>query len=99
MAPVKNPARVLLIVSEDVLARARVLAGKATVKLKLPVSLQIVLRSLIEHGLKREHDAELLAGIEAQVHAVRRTRSLARRKAGAGPRRRASGNASPPPRP
>src|SRR3990172_1735188 len=33
--------------------RARVLAGKATTTLKLPVSLQIVLRAFIEEGLKR----------------------------------------------
>jgi len=37
----ENKTRVLLILSQDVLDRARVLAGKATAALKLPVSLQI----------------------------------------------------------
>ncbi len=39
-------ARVLLILPQDVLDRARVLAGKTTTTLKLPVSLQNVLRAL-----------------------------------------------------
>ena len=78
-----NRARVLLILSEDVLARARVLAGRATVKLKLPVSLQIILRALIEEGLKREGDRNLFANVEGQAHAVRRIRSLAGRGGGA----------------
>jgi len=42
--------RVLLILSQDVLDRARVCAGRATATLKLPVSLQIVLRALIERA-------------------------------------------------
>jgi len=75
-----NRARVLLILSEDVLARARVLAGKTTVKLKLPVSLQIILRALIEEGLKRENHPTLLASIEAHANAIRRSRRLARRR-------------------
>jgi hypothetical protein len=83
----ENRARVLLILSEDMLARARVVAGKATVALKLPVSLQIILRALIEEGLKRENQPALLANIEAHAHAIRRTRRLARRRAGSGPRR------------
>lgn len=83
----ENRARVLLILSEDMLARARVLAGKATVALKLPVSLQIILRALIEEGLKRENQPALLANIEAHAHAIRRTRRLARRRAGSGLRR------------
>ena len=78
-------ARVLLILSGDVLARARVLAGKATVKLKLPVSLQIILRALIEEGLKQERHPALLANIEAHATAIQRTRRLARRRPG--PRR------------
>ena len=77
----KNRARVLLVLSEDVLGRARVLAGKATVKLKLPVSLQIILRALIEEGLKRERHPALLANVEAHANAIHRTRTLARRKA------------------
>jgi hypothetical protein len=73
---------VLLILSDHVLARARILAGKATVKLKLPVSLQIVLRALIEQGLKRENDPALLANIASHANAIRRIRRLARRRTG-----------------
>ena len=36
-----NKTKVLLVLTQDVLDRARVLAGKATAALKLPVSLQI----------------------------------------------------------
>ena len=75
----ENESRVLLILPQDVLDRARVLAGKATTALKLPVSLQIVLRALIEEGLKRDGDSNLLANVEAQAQAVRRIRSLARK--------------------
>jgi hypothetical protein len=71
--------RVLLILSEKVLDQARVLAGKATVKLNLPVSLQIILRALIEEGLKQENRPALLANIEVHANAIRRTRMLARR--------------------
>jgi hypothetical protein len=74
----ENESRVLLVLARDVLDGARALAGKATTALKLPVSLQIVLRALIEEGLKREGDRRLLANIEAQAQAVRRIRSLAR---------------------
>lgn len=73
-----HKTRVLLVLSQDVLDRARVMAGKATTTLKLPVSVQIVLRALIEEGLKRDGDRSLLGNIEAQAHAVRRIRSLAR---------------------
>jgi len=75
--------RVLLILSRDVLDRARVLARKATITLKLPVSLQIVLRALIEEGLKRDDHPALFANVEGQAKAVRHKRSMARR-----PRRR-----------
>ena len=74
----ENRARVLLILPEDVLARARVLAGKATMKLKLPVSLQITLRALIEEGLRQQNRPGLLDNIEAHANTVRRTRRLAR---------------------
>ena len=74
-----NKTRVLLILPEDVLGQARVLAGRATAALKLPVSLQIVLRALIEEGLKRDGDRALLANVEDQAVAVRRLRSLGRR--------------------
>ncbi len=79
-----NKTRVLLILSQDVLDRARVCAGKATATLKLPVSLQIVLRALIEEGLKRDDGAALLANVEGQAKAVRQMRSVARRDGAAG---------------
>ena len=84
----ENKTRVLLILSQDVLDRARVLAGKATTTLKLPVSLQIVLRALIEEGLKRDGDRTLLANVEGQAQAIRRIRSLAGRGGGAEGERR-----------
>jgi hypothetical protein len=71
-----NRTRVLLIVSQDILDRARVFAGKATTTLKLPVSLQIVLRALIEEGLKRDGNPALLANVEGQAKAVRRIRRM-----------------------
>ena len=70
-----NRTKVLLILSQDVLDRARVLAGTATTALKLPVSLQIVLRALIEEGLKRPDHPALVANIEGQAKAVRAKRS------------------------
>jgi len=45
-----NKTKVLLILTQDVLDRARVLAGKATAVLKLPVSLRIVPRALPHRG-------------------------------------------------
>jgi hypothetical protein len=75
----ENKTRVLLILSQDVLDRARVFAGKATTALKLPVSLQIVLRALIEEGLKRDGHPALLANVEGQAKAVRHKRRVARR--------------------
>ena len=74
-----NKTRGLLILPQDVLDRARVFAGKATTTLKLPVSLQIVLRALIEEGLKRDGDRSLLANVEGQARAVRRMRTLTAR--------------------
>ena len=76
-----NNARVLLVLPEDILGRARVLAGKAMATLKLPVSLQIVLRALIEEGLKGNDKHALRANVAAQAQAVRRVRSLKRRGA------------------
>ena len=75
----ENKTRLLLILSEDVLDQARVIAGRATTVLKLPVSLQIVFRALIWVGLKRESHAALVANIESQARAVRQKRSRARR--------------------
>jgi hypothetical protein len=74
-----NKTKVLLILTQDVLDRARVLAGKATTALKLPVSLQIVFRALIEVGLKRDNHPALLANVEGQAKAVRHQRSVAGR--------------------
>ena len=73
-----NRSRVLLSLPQDVVDRTRVLVGKATTALKLPVSLQIVLRALIEEGLKRDSDPALLANVEGQAKAVRHIRRLAR---------------------
>src|SRR5207253_7678031 len=79
MLILENKTRLLLILSQDVLDQARVIAGKATTALKLPVSLQIVLRALIWVGLKRESHPALFANIESQARAVRQKRSGARR--------------------
>jgi hypothetical protein len=77
----EDKARVLLILPQAVLDRARVFAGEAITKLKGPVSLQMVLRALIDEGLKRERDRALLVNIEGQVRAVRELRSRSRRPA------------------
>jgi hypothetical protein len=74
-----NKARLLLILSQDSLDQARVIAGRATTAFKLPVSLQIVLRALIWVGLKRESHSALFANIESQARAVREKRSRMRR--------------------
>jgi hypothetical protein len=84
----ENRTRLLLILSQDMLDQARVIAGRATIALKLPVSLQIVLRALIWVGLKRESHSALVGNIESQARAVRRKRSGARR-AGEGKQLRA----------
>jgi hypothetical protein len=76
-----NKTRVLLVLPQDLLDRSRVLAGKATASLKLPVSVQIVVRALVEEGLKRSDDRALLTNIENQARAVRRIRSVARQGA------------------
>jgi hypothetical protein len=76
-----NTTTVLLVLSWDVLDRARVLAGRATMTLKLPVSLQIVLRAVIEEGLKRATAPALLANVERQAKAMRQSRSVARQRA------------------
>ena len=86
----ENKTRLLLILSQEALDQARVIAGRATTALKLPVSLQIVLRALIWVGLKRERHSALVANIESQARAVRQKRSGARR-AGEG-RYQPSGN-------
>ena len=75
----EDRTRLLLILSQDLLDQARVIAGRATTVLKLPVSLQIVLRALIWVGLKRESHSALFANIESQAKAVREKRSRTRR--------------------
>ena len=79
----EDRARVLLILPQEVLDRARVFAGESMTKLKGPVSLQMVLRALIDEGLKRERDRALLANVEGQMRAVREVRSRGRRLAAA----------------
>jgi hypothetical protein len=79
----ENKTRVLLILSQEILDQARVLAGKATTALKLPVSLQIVLRALLEVGARRETHAALVASVESQAKAVHQRRR-SRRRAGSG---------------
>src|SRR2546422_1004163 len=66
--------------------RARSLAGKMTAACKLPVSLQVVLRSLIEEALRREDHPGLLANIERQAQAVHQRRRMARAVDGTGRR-------------
>jgi hypothetical protein len=75
----ENKTRLLLILSQNLLDQARVIAGRATTVIKLPVSLQIVLRALIAEGLKRQSHSALFANIESQARAVRQTRSRGRR--------------------
>src|SRR2546427_11442144 len=72
-----NKTKVLLLLPQDVLDRARVLAGKATTALKLPGSLQIVLRALIEVGLKGDNHPAPRANVEGQAKAVRPPRGRA----------------------
>ena len=80
MMILENRTRLLLILSQDVVDQARVIAGKATTVLKLPVSLQTVLRALIWVGLKRESHPALFAKIESQARAIRLKRSRERRR-------------------
>jgi len=91
----EDRAKVLLILPQVALDRARVYAGEAMTKLKGPVSLQMVLRALIDEGLRRERDRALLANVEGQMRAVREVRSRGRRPAAspraAKPSARASG--------
>lgn len=75
-----NTTKVLVVLSWDLLDEARVLAGRATTALKLPVSLQIVLRAIIEEGLKRATAPALLANVERQAKAMRESRSVARQR-------------------
>ncbi len=74
-----NETRVLVILPQEFVDRARVFAGRATIAMKLPVSLQIVLRAMIEEGLKRPDDRALLTNVARQAKTVRRIRTAARR--------------------
>jgi hypothetical protein len=73
-----DETRILIILPRGLGDRARELAGRATVSLKLPVSLQIVLRALIDEGLKRPTDPALLGNIGRQAETVRQIRRGAR---------------------
>lgn len=84
-------ARILLILPGDVVDRARALAGRATSAFKLPVSLQIVLRALIEQGLRPEAQGRLRASIERQARAMRQKRRITRQAGGSELRRGPSG--------
>jgi hypothetical protein len=75
-----DETRVLIILPRELVNRARGVAGRATMSMKLPVSLQIVFRALIEEGLKRPTDAGLVANVARQAETVRRIRSEARRR-------------------
>ncbi len=81
----EDKARVLLILPQEVLDRARVFAGESITRLKAPVSLQMVLRALIDEGLKRDRDRAIVANIEGQMQAVRAIRSRGRRRRGGSP--------------
>ena len=91
-----NETRVLIILPRGLVDRARVLAGRATTSMRLPVSLQIVLRALIEEGLRRPTDPSLLANVSRQAETIRRIRREARQRVGANhgpaarPRRRSA---------
>ena len=76
----ERETRVLIVLPQDLADRARGFAGRATMSIKLPVSLQIVLRALIEEGLKRPADQGLLANVGRQAETVRRIRSGAGRR-------------------
>ena len=71
----EDKTKVLLVVPREVLDRARMFAGAATTRFRRPVSLQMLLRALIDEGLKRNGDRAVLMNVEDQVQAVLRIRS------------------------
>lgn len=81
---ITDKTRVILVLPKAMLDRVRALAGRETTALKLPVSVQIVLRALIEEGLKRENDRRVRASITGHAQAVRRIRSRAPRRSDRG---------------
>src|SRR4029453_16892671 len=91
----ESETRVLVVLPRDLVDRARVLAGRATTSVRVPVSMQIFLRALIEEGLRRPTDPDLLANVNRQAETVRRIRREGpRRPAGAAP---GLGPPAPPP--
>ena len=76
-----SETRVLVILPRDLVDRAHVLAGRATTSMRMPVSMQIVLRALIEEGLRRPSDPRLLANVRRQAETVRQIRRAARSRA------------------
>ena len=76
----EDETRVLMILPRHLVDRARTLAGRSTTSMRLPVSLQIVFRALIEEGLKRPGDEAIVANIGRQAETVRRIRSESRRR-------------------
>ena len=73
-----SETRVLVILPRELVDRARVLAGRSTTSMRMPVSMQIILRALIEEGLRRPSDPGLLANVRRQAETVRRIRREAR---------------------
>ena len=88
-----DETRILIILPRGLVDRARGVAGRATASLKLPVSLQIVLRALIEEGLKRPTDPTLASNIGRQADTVREIRRAVHSRA------TAAGTARRPTRP
>jgi hypothetical protein len=76
----EDETRVLMILPRHLVDRARTLAGRSTTSMRLPVSLQIVFRALIEEGLKRPGDEAIVGNIGRQAETVRRIRSQSRRR-------------------
>jgi hypothetical protein len=74
----EDETRVLMILPRHLVDRARTLAGRTTTSMRLPVSLQIVFRALIEEGLKRTGDEAIVANIGRQAETVRRIRGAQR---------------------
>jgi hypothetical protein len=75
-----DETRILIVLPRDLVDRGRGLAGRTTVSMKRAVSLQIVLRALIEEGLKRPTDPALLGNIGRQADTVRQIRRAARQR-------------------
>ena len=92
----EDETRVLMILPRHLVDRARTLAGRTTTSMRLPVSLQIVFRALIEEGPKRTGDEAIVANIGRQAETVRHIRSESRRRPAARNARR--GRSTAPPR-